>query len=248
MFLTKLAIALISPLGTALALWLLALLLLMLRWRRLAVTAGMLGGLWLAVWSTPELSYRLQALTEAAFPPQAAAALPPAPALVVLGGGIAPPGAGDVAPDLSSAADRVWFAAQLYHAGKAPLLILAGGSDPSVSRTSEAAAMQRLLTDLGVPAAAMLREERSRNTRENARFSAELLRERGIEQILLVTSALHMRRALGLFEATGLQVIPAATDHEAKRAPPGLRWIPSTDALDASGRTLKEWVGRLAGY
>ncbi|MBV5273815.1 MAG: YdcF family protein, partial [Lamprocystis purpurea] len=70
---------------------------------------------------------------------------------------------------------------------------------------------------LGVPERAMVLEEQSRNTRENARFSVALLRERGIGSMVLVTSALHMRRALGLFAAEGMQVFPAATDHEARR-------------------------------
>jgi uncharacterized SAM-binding protein YcdF (DUF218 family) len=107
--------------------------------------------------------------------------------------------------------------------------------------------MRRLLSALGVPEHAMVLEEQSRNTRENARFSVALLRERNIDSMVLVTSAPHMRRALGLFAAEGLQVFPAATDHEARRPAAWQIWLPDTGALDGSGRAMKEWLGSWLG-
>ncbi len=109
--------------------------------------------------------------------------------------------------------------------------------------------MASVLADFGVPAQALLLEESSRNTGENAAFSAALLKARGIERILLVTSALHMPHAVALFAAQGLQVISAPTDFEASRAPPPgvLAWLPDAQALDASARAIKELVGRATG-
>ncbi len=78
-------------------------------------------------------------------------------------------------PDMGSAADRVWLAARLYKAGKAPLVLVSGGGDRAVYATSEAQAMRELLLDMGVPDAALVLEEDSRNTRENAVFSARVL-------------------------------------------------------------------------
>ncbi len=139
-----------------------------------------------------------------------------------------------------SLADR-----RLYHAGKAPLVVLSGGSDPTVSAMSEAEAMQLFLRDLGVPDSAMLLETHSRNTRENARYSAQLLDARKMHHILLVTSALHMDRAMGEFAAQGLDVTPAVTDVEAVPAPADLwRYLPDAEALSASARALKERVGQ----
>ena len=92
-------------------------------------------------------------------------------------------------------------------------------------------------------------EEHSRNTAENARMTQVLLQQRGIRRVLLVTSALHMPRARAHFEAVGLEVSPAATDHEGQITthwPWWRRWLPGTDALDGSGRGLKEWVSLLA--
>ena len=169
---------------------------------------------------------------------------------MVLGGAVSPPSGSLTEVHLTSVADRVWFAARLFHAGKAPLLLLSGGSDPQRHAYSEARAMATFLSDLGVPEQAMLFEETSRNTRQNAVFSATLLRARGIDRILLVTSALHMPRAVALFTAQGLQVIPAPTDFEASQPPPPgvLAWLPDALALDASGRAMKELVGKWVGW
>jgi len=54
-------------------------------------------------------------------------------------------------------------------------------------------------------------ENDSENTAENAFYSAEILREKNIKTIILVTSAMHMPRSVALFEAQGLNVIPAPT-------------------------------------
>ena len=110
--------------------------------------------------------------------------------------------------------------------------------------------MAVFMQDLGVPAQAIALEETSRNTRQNADYSAALLKARDIEHILLVTSALHMPRALALFKAQGLEVTPAPTDFEAGQEPPHglLAWLPDAGALNGSALAMKElvglWVGR----
>ncbi len=243
----KLAIALISPLGTALVLGVLALWLASFRRMRLARSLGALALIWLWVWSMPVASHALRGTIEAQYPAVPMQSLPRAQAIVVLGGSVRPAEAVGQAPDLSAASDRVWHAARLFHAGKAPLLVLSGGSDPQMSATSEAVAMSVFLVDLGVPAKAMLLEEFSRNTRQNARFTAEILQPRGVTRIVLVTSALHMHRAMALFEAQGFKVTPAATDHEASQRFNPEDWLPDTGALDGSARALKEIVGRVVG-
>lgn len=247
MLINTLATAALSPLGTALLLGGLAWLLGALGRRRLALALGGVALLWLYAWATPVASHALRAHLEAAHPPLPLKAVPQAQAIVVLGGAIAPPEAGQPYPNLGPAADRVWHAARLYHAGKAPLVVLSGGSDPATSEHPEAVAMGRFLQDLGVPASALLLEASSRTTEQNARFSAVLLRQRGVQRVLLVTSALHMPRALRHFEAQGLQVVAVATDHETSHTAPRAlwqRWLPNTSSLDGSARALKEWVGQ----
>ena len=248
--LSKLVIWLLSPLGTWLCLAMVALVLAWRRRLRSGIALAMMAFFWLWAWSTPVLSLWLRDSIEKQFPEQTIASVPMAQALVVLGGAVEPPSGRASEIDLQSAADRVWYAARLFHAGKAPVLLLSGGSDPERHAYSEARAMSILLQDLGVPPQAMVLEEASRNTRQNAALSAMLLKARGINHILLVTSALHMPRALALFKAQGLQVIPAATDFEGNRAPPPgvLGWLPDALALDGSGRAMKEIVGKWVGW
>jgi uncharacterized SAM-binding protein YcdF (DUF218 family) len=199
--------------------------------------------LWLYLWALPVVSLWVRAKMEGEYPSMAIEAVPRAQAIVIFGGAIEPAQTGYASPNLGAAADRVWHAARLYHAGKAPLLVLSGGSDPSVSVTSEAEAMRLLLHDMGIPDAAMLLEGKSRNTEENARFSAALLRQRGLNSVVLVTSALHMKRALRHWEGQGLLVHPVATDHEARPLPSWQLWLPNAGALDGSTRALKELIG-----
>ena len=254
-YLAKIFVQLISPLGVCLVLVLCGWVLVRLRWRRSGWSLALFGLAWLLLWSLPLPSFWLRASLEQQNPQHAAADYPQVAAIVVLGGGIE----GDrhgwrIGPNLEAAADRVWFAARLYHAGRAPLVIVSGGASAlSGSDQPEAAAMAEFIEDLGVPASALMLEQRSRNTWENALYTRELLREKHIGQVLLVTSALHMPRALAVFRKLGIDVIPAPTDVEA--VPPRgswlLEWLPDTMALDGSSRALKEylglWIYRLRG-
>ncbi len=240
----KLAIALMAPLGTALALGALALGLALVDRRRLAWGVGLVALIWAGVWSLPVASEWVRTQIEAPYPPLAMDQVPQAGALVVLGGGMSARTEKRMYADLSSAADRVWHAARLFHAGKAPLLVLSGGGGDEPGAVPEAEAMQRFLLDLGVPDSALLLEARSANTRQNASMTAALLAQRGVTRVLLVTSALHMARAKAHFEAAGLAVVPVATDHESLNPPTIGRFLPSADALDGSGRAMKEWVGQ----
>ena len=244
--LSKLVSALIAPFGTAMMVAILALLLAARGKARLARSMGAAAVAWAWLWATPAVSTTLLLRLEAGQPPLPLSAVPSAQAAVVLGGAISPPSATRPFPDLHEAADRVWHAARLYHAGKAPLLVLSGASNPDITPYSEAQAMQLLLRDLGVPDSAMLLEGASRTTRQNAEFSAALLKERGIGRVLLVTSAMHMPRATVLFEAAGLGVVPVATDHTGPQTLNSWTvWLPDAGSLDASGRGFKEVLGRL---
>ena len=117
--------------------------------------------------------------------------------------------------------------------------------------------MQTLLEFMGIPSSAILLEDQSRNTSENASFSAPLLRERNAQEILLVTSASHMPRAAALFKAQGFQVIPAPTDFivadrdwealsQGSLASKLLNLFPSASSLNLTTNALKEYLGLLA--
>ena len=104
--------------------------------------------------------------------------------------------------EIGSAGDRLLCAAELYRAGKAPLILLSGGNVSfleSFAAPPEAKAASGVLEEWGIPQSAILVEGRSQSTHENAEFSKRVLVERGITRVLLVTSALHMRRASASF-------------------------------------------------
>lgn len=244
---SQLVTALVSPLGTALLLWTLCLLLIS-RHRRLGLALGMLGLAWLLLWSTPLASDALRGAIERQAGPRLLTEAPVNAVAVVLGGGISGPRQPERPdPDLGASADRVWHAARLYHAGKARHLLLSGGT-VRTGDGSEAEAMRQFLLDLGVPGSAIWLEQDSQNTAANAERTADWLRQRGIARITLVTSALHMPRARAAFERTGLQVDPAPTDFEVIPLPLDLQsLLPDAGALNGSARAMKEMVGRWAG-
>ena len=247
MIIAKLATAIISPLGSALVWGIGGLLLGLTGYRRHALLLGTLAVAWLWFWSLPIVGIWLSNQIAAPYPPQHPQQVVQAEAIVILGGGMIPTDRYHLMPDLNKAADRIWYGAQLYHAGKAPLVVLSGGHNPAVHTQSAAVAMQQLTHDLGVPTEATLLEGRSRNTQQNAEYTAEMLQQRGIKIILLVTSASHMGRSLQHFQRAGLDPIPAATDYKQDTKTGWRAWIPDVNDLHDNAAILKEYVGQWLG-
>src|SRR5690554_1948447 len=108
---SKLAIALISPLGASIFGGLLGVVLALWGRLRLAISLGVLALLWLWFWSLPAASNWVRGYLENQHPPMAIQDVPQAEAIVVLGGGVSPAGHGDLYPNLETGADRVWHAA-----------------------------------------------------------------------------------------------------------------------------------------
>lgn len=168
--------------------------------------------------------------------------LPDADAIVVLGGSSYGESRFGRGADLNNAGDRILTGAELFFTGKAPVLLLSGGS--KAPEIPEAELMAQQLQALKVPRSAIIVESRSRNTEDNAVNSAKILKAAGYQHILLVTSGAHMRRALALFERQGLQVTAAATDHQIPKFPPLVPgWLPTDYRLARSTRAIHEWVG-----
>lgn len=240
---------LVYPLGCSLLLGGAALLLGALRRRRLAAALGAVALAWLLLWSLPPVADAVGRSLEAQSQHLPVATLPRADVILVFGGVVRPAAPDHPYPDLSAGADRAWHAARLYHAGRAPLILLSGGVAPwQRGRPSEAAAMAQLLQELGVPRSALLLEEQSLTTRQNAVQSSQAMQTAGLHRALLVTSALHMPRALAAARAAGIDAQPAATDFlvvDSEDQP--LRWLPTAAALQRSTDALHEWIG-LAVY
>lgn len=91
-------------------------------------------------------------------------------------------------------AARTNHAIQLYKNGWAPLLIFSGAAQDKTG-LSNALAMRQIAIEAGVPSEAILIEENSENTAQNASLTSGLVASRGIKNIILVTSGYHQRRA-----------------------------------------------------
>ena len=129
--------------------------------------------------------------------------------------------------------------------------ILISGGDGSLTGAYEGDAVigPRFFEAFGVPAARLIRETESRDTFENAGNTKTLLEENGLKDCLLVTSAFHMPRSVGLFRKLGLEVLPWPTDYRTTgRASLGLDFTqPSTNA-QLMTTALREWTGLLFYY
>jgi uncharacterized SAM-binding protein YcdF (DUF218 family) len=151
---------------------------------------------------------------------------------------------------LSQAGNRLHTAHWLYRTGKIRRILLSGGSGRVIGHArNEADAARQHLLQLGVPDSALLVENRSRNTRENALFSKQLLDSlyAAPPRCLLISSAWHLRRASRHFERVGLPCTPFGCDFYAERSNGNpLRWFePDWKALLKWDCLIKEWIGFL---
>lgn len=249
-FLSKLLPLLIYPLGLACIFILLALALRRVNRQRAALIAALLclwlgGNRWVALALARSLELRY-------LPPES---IPQAEAIVLLGGGTETWDVPRPMPEISSAGDRVLYAASLYRQGAAPYVLVSGGLlDWNRLPTTPAEDMTTLLIFMGVPAEAIWQQNASRNTYEDAVYCARILREKGLQRVLLVTSAAHMPRSVRLFEAQGLEVLPAPVDYTISESEWRDEWragprswliglIPSAEYLATTTRILKEYLG-----
>jgi uncharacterized SAM-binding protein YcdF (DUF218 family) len=208
----KLLTLLIYPVSSSLILAALGLLIWSLGRVRSGFFIVLLAWGWLYLCSQGSVSYYLMGTLERDFPPLVMSEVEKADAIVLLGGAVRGDTQVGKLPDLNQYADRLVYAVALYKAGKADVILVSGGSAPG-SR-SEAHLMQDVLAIMGVPAEALILEDQSKNTHDNAVNSARLLQDRGMHQVLLVTSAFHMPRANALFQVQDLEVVPAPTDYQ----------------------------------
>jgi uncharacterized SAM-binding protein YcdF (DUF218 family) len=246
LLLTKIVAALVLPPGGNLLLVVAALAI----WRRaksLAILLLLASFIGLYVFSIPKVGDALFEAVES-FParlPGAALAEDVAAIVVLAGGrnGNAPEYGGETVASPSLV--RLRYGARLQRETGLPLLV-SGGRVYAVEGASEAALIKDVLeNELKVPVRWL--EERSRNTAENASYTAELLRGEGIAAILLVTDAAHMPRAAEAFEKQGVRVYAAPTGRRAghRTTATVLDWLPSSGALDRSRMALHELLGRI---
>jgi uncharacterized SAM-binding protein YcdF (DUF218 family) len=176
--------------------------------------------------------------------------MPPPAGIIVLGGAIN--------DDIGEARRQVTFGEGAGRLTEAAILakrypdakiVFTGGSNSLISSDSaEGEHSKRLFVALGIEPERILLETRSRNTDENARFTRDMVQPKPGEVWLLVTSAYHMPRSMGLFRHSGFNVVAYPVDYHTfgddrdwellREAPAGLR------LFDIAAH---EWIG-LAAY
>jgi uncharacterized SAM-binding protein YcdF (DUF218 family) len=167
--------------------------------------------------------------------------------IVLLGGG-----ARDMAPDMSGTGapsgdmlERLVTAVRLQKALGIPVIV-SGGSGFS-TKAPEAPIVRRFLIDLGVPSQQVIVEDKSRDTIENARYTAKIINDFKLKKPILVTSAYHMQRSVFSFERAKLRVVPFPAGFRTWK-PRQYGWedyFPDADALLDSTIALKEHIGIL---
>jgi uncharacterized SAM-binding protein YcdF (DUF218 family) len=163
--------------------------------------------------------------------------------------------------EVTDAGDRVLYGAYLYRQGKSTNIICTGGlANAATGQPAYADDMAELLENIGVPTDAIIRENKAGNTREHALCLGTVLQDHHFKRVLLVTSAMHMPRSIGVFRrlCPFIEVIPAPTDfHVTKRM--SIPWyqqlvafIPTPQHLSEFSDAMHEYLGmayyRLRGW
>jgi uncharacterized SAM-binding protein YcdF (DUF218 family) len=213
-------------------------------------------GIWLTIGGTATLTVIgvlpigawLLAPLENRFPP------PPLPravdGIIALGGGIdleVSAARDQLAVD--EAAERLVMLVTLGRRYPQARLVFTGGSGALLgSASSEAVAVKQALRGLGGDLERMVFEDRSRTTFENARYSRALLDPKPGECWLLITSAYHMPRAVGVFQSVGWNVMPYPVDYRTTGARRSFGRHDVAYRLQEFDLAAHSWLGLLAYY
>jgi len=208
----------------------------------LTATAMLLLGAWAAA---PEALLRQ---LERQYPDPPPSPLNQYAGVVVLGGATesAYRWEGTQEPQVNAGAERMTTVLPLLRQAPALRVVFTGGEGEYFgSGSSEADRARRIFTQLGVDTARILFESASRNTYENAVFSARLAGVDPHQPWILLTSAAHMPRALAVFRKQGWNVTPYSVDFNAGLATPWTQYVPGD--LSRWDAVIHEYVG-IAAY
>ena len=216
------------------------------RWRRTGRALAGLGTCALLLVALLPLGDWIARPLEERFPPYRDDGAP-VDGIIVLGGG------SDVAVtearqrlELNAAGDRLTALTALARRYPGAKLLFSGGSgDIFRQDLREADRVAAFLQEQGIDPARLTVENRSRNTWENALFSARAISGGAGQRWLLVTSAIHMPRSVGCFRQAGMAVIPYPVDYRTMVGSAGFR-LDFDGNLSLFSDALREWVGLIA--
>jgi uncharacterized SAM-binding protein YcdF (DUF218 family) len=218
------------------------------RWRRAGVRLAGVSVVLLALAGWSPLANILILPLEQRFPPWDASRGPP-DGVIVLGGAVSPEVSVDRdEPQLNEAAERI--AAMVFLARQYPnarLVYSGGNAGLFANEALEADVALDLLERLGIPRERVQVERRSRNTAENAAFSKALVEPKPEERWLLVTSAAHMPRSVGIFRNQGFPVEAFPVDWRT-RGPQDMAvpFFAASGGLARLDNAAREWIGLFA--
>jgi len=251
MFISKILAVFIDPVGIMLAFFAVgALAAFFPRWVKMSAALFICGFAALVAFSSPLTAHVLLRGLEGQYLP--APEYAPADAVVFLGGatvGQIPP---RIYPEINIAGNRVFNAVRVYRQTKSPKMVLTGGLTELISDeiVPEANTMFELLNEhFGIDTSDVLIENKSRNTRDNAVNTKQVMEEAGMGlNIILVTSAFHMPRAVGVFTKAGFTVTPSPTGYfkNSKFTDKPLNWLPCSKSLFESSIAIREYCGILS--
>ena len=211
----------------------------------------------LLIFSSPQISSLLIGYLEEQHPPVAIDKLPDADIVIMLGGVLNLPVQPRLYTELVDASDRLLHTSRIFKQGKVERIFLAGGNvfEGAVAQ-GESFFSKQVLQEWGVPGNRIDIDGASKTTFENAINARDYIYRNGFvkKPILLVTSALHMPRAMATFKKLDLNVIPVTTDiHVTQSSAPGFySWIPSAGALNGVTVAWHEiaglWYYRFRGW
>ena len=175
-----------------------------------------------------------------------------AQAIVLLGQGTTQPRIPNrVYTQLTSIGDRISFAVFLYRQKLAPYIIISAGQRPEINiPISEAVDIKKLLISMGVPHDRIILETKGNTVRSSAEAVRKILDHQGMERkIILVTSAVEIRRASLTFADVGIKVLPRATNFYSfqssesfPRRIGGEDFLPSAEALLITTQIIDEFL------
>ncbi len=171
--------------------------------------------------------------------------------IIMLGGAVNPPIARDRGePSVNDAAERILGFAELIRRYPQAKAVFTGGSGRLMAQDAmdlrEDVPIRGALRQTGIDPDGVIFENESRNTWENALFSQRIVQPKPGETWILVTSAMHMPRSVGIFRQVGWEVIPYPVDYRTRFGGRPFFRFEFDKQIDALQDPVREWIGLVA--
>lgn len=212
------------------------LILLIFRRYRIGLLIVATGGTWLYLCATPGFAAFMRSGLESQYPSLPTMSYPVVDAIVVLGGDGIPLADDDWRDNSALGRNRLGYGFQLYQSKRAPIMVLSAAKGGALK-------MAKILENEGLSSTALRIESHAHNTRENALYTSQILKQENLQRILLVTSPFHMPRSLAAFRKQGIDAIPAPSMSAPVARTAAVAWWPQHSALLLSQLYLHEYIG-----